>query len=88
MAHPAIYTLPCSYVASLLILKTVTKSQKVDISSHDELQKVHNISLAWHRFRGFLREGVVKQEFPISPVTFLKNNQKLFPWNLRVDIPY
>ena len=37
---------------------------------------------------GFLKEGLEKQEFPPSPVTFSKINQKSFPWNLRVNITY
>ena len=91
MTHPAVYTLPFTLqlcCKPLGILQRVSKSQKVHISSHDELQKLHNINFAWHRSQGFLREMVEKQEFPPSPVTFFKNNQKPFPWNLRVDIPY
>ena len=65
------------------ILPRVTKSQKVHISSHDEFQKLHNVNFAWHRSSGFLRERVEKQEFPLSPVTFFKNNQKRFPCKLR-----
>ena len=42
-------------------IKKIPKSQKVHISSHDELQKLHNINLAWHRFQGFLRERVEKR---------------------------
>ena len=73
MTHPAIYTLPFPLqlcYKPLGILQRVTKSQKVHISSHDELQKLHNINFTWHRSRGFLREKVEKQEFPPSPVTF------------------
>ena len=71
--HTAIYTLLFTlklYYKPLGILKRVTKSQKVHISSHDELQKLHKINFAWHRSRDFLRERVEKQEFPPFPVTF------------------
>ena len=71
--HTAIYTLLFTlklYYKPLGILKRVTKSQKVHISSHDELQKLHKINFAWHRSRGFLRERVEKQEFCSSSVTF------------------
>ena len=73
MTHPAIYTAPFTLklcYKPLGILKRVTKSQKVHISSHDELQKLHKINFAWHRSRDFLRERVEKQEFPPFPVTF------------------
>ena len=73
MTHPAIYTLPFTLqlcYKPLGILQSVTKSQKVHISSHDELQKLHKINFAWHRSRGFLRERVEKQEFCPSSVTF------------------
>ena len=71
MTHPAIYTLPFTLqlcYKPLGILLRVTKSQKVHISSHDELQNLHNINFTWRRSRGFLRERVEKQEFPPSPV--------------------
>ena len=53
----------------------LTKSQEVHISSHDELQKLHNINFAWHRSRDFLSDRVEKQEFLPAPVTFFSNNQ-------------
>ena len=44
------YRFPCSYLTSPLgTLQRVTKSEKVHISRHDELQKLHNINFAWHR---------------------------------------
>ena len=49
MTHPAIYTLPFTLqlcYKPLGILQRVTKSQKVHISSHDVLQKLHNIDFA------------------------------------------
>ena len=64
-----------------------TKSQKVQISSHDALQKLHNFDFAWHRSQDFLREEVEKQELSPSPINFFENNKKLFPWNLRVYVP-
>ena len=91
MTHLAIYTVPFTLqlcYKPLGILQKITKSQKVHISSHDELQKFHNTNFTWHRSQGFLRERVEKQEFPPSPVTFFKSNQKPFPWNLRVNITY
>ena len=51
MTYAAIYTLPFTLqlcYKPLGILQRVTKSQKVHISSHDELQKVHNINFTWH----------------------------------------
>ena len=53
MTHPVIYTLPFTLrlcYKSLGILKRVNKSQKVYISTHDELQKLHNINFAWPIF--------------------------------------
>ena len=91
VTHLAIYTLLFTLqlcYKPLGILQRVTKSQKVHISSHDKLQKLRNINFSGHMSRGFLREGLEKQEFPPSFVTFFKNNQKSFPWNLRVNIPY
>ena len=49
MTHPAVYTLPFTLqlcYKPLSILQRVTKSQKVHISSHDVLQKLHNIDFA------------------------------------------
>ena len=70
MTHSAIHTLPFTLQLCYMplgILQRVTKSQKVHISSHDELQKLHNINFAWHSSGDFLRERVEKQEFPPSP---------------------
>ena len=64
-----------------------TKSQKVQISSCDALQKLNNFDFAWDRSQGFLREEVQKQELPPSPIIFFDNNKKLFSWNMRVYIP-
>ena len=49
MTHTAIYTLPFTLqlcCKALDILQRVTKSQKVHISSHDVLQKLHKINFA------------------------------------------
>ena len=49
MTHTAIYTLPFPLqlcYKPLGILQRVTKTQKVHISSHDVLQKLHNINFA------------------------------------------
>ena len=83
MTHTAIYTLLFTLqlcYKSLDILQRVTKSQKVHISSHDVLQKLHNINFAWHRSRGFPRERVEKQEFSPSPINFfLRTIKNPFP---------
>ena len=47
MTHPAIYTLPFTlklYSKLLGILQRVTKNQKVQISHHDGLKILHNIT--------------------------------------------
>ena len=49
MTHPAIYTLQFTLqlrYKPLGKLQRVTKSQKVHISSHDGLKKLHNINFA------------------------------------------
>ena len=56
MTYPAIYTLPFTLQLTykpLGILQRIIKSQNVHISSHDDLQKLHNISLALSRSQGF-----------------------------------
>ena len=91
MTHPAIYPLPLTLrlcYKPLGILQSVSKNQKVHISSHDELSKLHNINFPGYRSPCFLREWLKKQEFPTYPVTFFKNNHKPFAWNLRVNIAY
>ena len=70
------------------ILQGVTKTQKVHISSHDVLQKLHNIDFAWHRSEDILKEEVEKQEFPAFPMKAFENNQKLFSSNLIIYSPY
>ena len=81
MTHPAICTLPFTLhlcYKPLVILLRATKSEKFQISSHDKLQKLHNINLPEHRSRGVLREGLEKQEFPPFHFTFLKKTIKNF----------
>ena len=82
MTHLAIYTLPLNWqlcYKPLGILERVTKSQKAHISSHDKLQKLHNIKFAWDSSWGFLKERVEKEEVPPSPVIFLKIIKNTFP---------
>ena len=53
---PAIYTKPFTLqlcYKPLGILQRVTKSQKVHISNHDGLEKLHNINFVWQRSQGF-----------------------------------
>ena len=79
MTHPAIYALPFTLQVCykpLGILQRITKSQKVHISSLDKLQKLHNINFPGQWSWGFLREGLEKQKFPPSPVTFFKKQSK------------
>ena len=49
MTHPALYTLQFNLqlcYKPLSVLQRVTKSQKVDISSHAVFQKLHNFVIA------------------------------------------
>ena len=88
---PAVYTLPFTLqlcYKAIGILQRVTKSQKVYISSHNVLQNLHNLDLAWHRSRDILKKEVEKQEFPAFPMKALENNQKLFFSNLIIYSPY
>ena len=48
MTHSSVYTLPFTLqfcYNPLGILQRITKSQRVHISSHDVLQKLHNIDI-------------------------------------------
>ena len=66
MNQPAIYTLPFTLqlcYKPLGILQRVNKSQKVHTSSHDKLQKLHNINFPGNGFprfypRGFRETGI------------------------------
>ena len=56
MTHPAIYTLP--FILQLCykpfgILQRVTKSNKVHISIHGGLQKLHKVKVTLHSYHGF-----------------------------------
>ena len=91
ITYPAVYTLLFTLqlcYKPLGILQRVTKSQKVHISSHDILQKLHNIDFARHGSRDFLKEEVEKQEFPAFVMKAFENNQKLFSLNLIIYSPY
>ena len=51
MTHPGVYTLPLTLqlcYKPLCILKRVTKSQKVHMSSHCVLQKLHKVKISSH----------------------------------------
>ena len=85
MTHPAICTLPFTLqlcYKPLGILQRVTKSEKVHISGHNELQKLHNINFPLHRSRSLLRERLDKQEFPPFHITFFLKEPK----NLSLEI--
>ena len=59
MTHPAIYRPPFTLqlcCKPVVILQRVTKDQKVHMSTHDGLQKLHNIDLALHRSHGLSRK--------------------------------
>ena len=69
LTHQAIYTTPFTLqlrYKPLGILQRVTKSQKVHISSHDGLQKLHNINYQNTGHRVSLRGSRVAGIFPIS----------------------
>ena len=56
MTHPAMCTLPFTLqlcYKPLGILQRVTKSQKVHVSIHDGVEKLHSINLTLHRSYGF-----------------------------------
>ena len=56
MIHPAIYTLSFTlnlYNKFIGILQRVTKNQKVQISSHDGLKILHNITFGGLSSQGF-----------------------------------
>ena len=81
MTHPAIYTLPFTLqlcYKPLGILQRVTKSQKVHISSHDGLQKLHNINFVWHWSQGFPERKQISRNFPLLQSIFLRTIDLLF----------
>ena len=75
MTHPAIYTLPFTLqlcYKPLGILQRVTKSQKVHISNHNGLEKLHNINFVWHREQGFPEREQNSRNFPLPQSSFLR----------------
>ena len=87
MTHPAIYTLPLTLqlcYKPLGILQRVTKKQKVHISSHYGLKKLHNINFAWHRPQGFPEKEQSSRSFPFPKQIFWTKNTPLW---LTIRIP-
>ena len=66
------------------ILQRVTKSQKVHISSHDVLQKLHYIDFAWYRSEVFSDRGWKNRNFFLHPLFFLRTIKNALPgiWEL------
>ena len=54
------------------ILQRVTKSQKVHISSHDGLQKLHNINFVWYRSQGFPEWEQNSRNSPLLQPNFMR----------------
>ena len=77
MTHPAFthYRLP---VMLLGILQGVTKSQKVHISSHDGLKKLHNIKFAWHRPQNLPEKEHSSRNFSCPNQIFWTKNTPLW----------
>ena len=87
MTHPAMYTIPFTLqlcYKPLGILQRVTKSQKVHISSHDGLKKLHNINFAWHRSQSFPEKEQSSRNFPFPNQIFWTKNTPLW---LTIRIP-
>ena len=81
MTHPAIYTLPSALQLCyklLGILQTVTKSQKVHISSPNGLKRLHNINFAWLRPQSFLERKHSSRNFPFPNQIFWTKNIPLW----------
>ena len=77
MTNPAIYTTQLCY-KPLGILQRVTKSQKVHISSHDILQKLHNINFVRDRSQGFPEREQSNKNFPLLQPNFMRTIDSLF----------
>ena len=78
---PAIYTIPLTLqlcYKPLGILQRVTKNQKVHISDHDGLEKLHNINFVWHRSQGFPERKQSSRNFPLPQSIFLRTRDLLF----------
>ena len=87
VTHPAVYTLPFTLqlcYKPLGILQRVTKSQKVHISSHDVLQKLHYIDFAWYRSEVFSDRGWKNRNFFLHPLFVLRTIKNALPgiWEL------
>ena len=81
MTHPAVYTTPFTLqlcYKPLGILQRVTKSQKVHISSHDGLQKLHNINFVRCRSQGFPEREQSSRNFPLLQSNFMRTIDLLF----------
>ena len=77
MTHPAICTLPSALQLCyklLGILQTVTKRQKVHISSPNGLKRLHNINFAWLRPQSFLERKHSSRNFPFPDQIFWTKN--------------
>ena len=80
MTYPAIYTLPFTLqlcYKPLGILQRVTKSQKVHISSHNGLKKLHNINFSWHRSLSFPEKAQSSRNVPFHNQIFWAKNTPL-----------
>ena len=69
MTHPVDYTLPFNLqlcYKPLGILQRVTKSEKVHISNHDGLKKLHDMNFAWHRSQSF-QEKIQSSRYFLFP---------------------
>ena len=81
MTHPAIYTTPFTLQLCynpLGILQKVTKSQKIHISSHDGLQKLHNINFVWYWSQSFPEREESSSTFPLLQPNFMRIVDLLF----------
>ena len=84
MTHPAIYTIPFTLqlcYKPLGILQRITKSQKFYISSHNGLQKIHNINFVWHRWQSFPEREQSSRNFCLFPSDFLRTINSAFSEN-------
>ena len=82
--HNAVtFTLQLCY-KPLGMLQRVTKSQKVHISSHDGLEKLHNINFVWHRSQSFPEKEQSSRNFPFPNQIFWTKNTPLW---LTIRIP-
>ena len=73
-----VYLFTFNTVKPLGILQKVTNSQKVHISSHDGLEKVHNITFVWYRSQGFPEREQSSWNFPLLQWNFMRTINLLF----------